>query len=216
MDCQLDLRTIKLVLILALASVCVACVGFRASDSSRMENIHLSVSEEQQYWKNWITAYCGEDCPLQPFVYSHSQQVVDQADNLIRRLGSHENSALFARVNIDNGLLHLIYLAWDDSSDRVDLVEAKGLMDRPSSSARTKGETPITTPLANLANKGDFVDILNPKMLDADSLYLSVRRGSDVSRFAAYGHEIDADGSEHALVQFARYLLRRSASKPKP
>jgi len=174
-----------------------------------MRNRHSIILEEQQYWKNWTTNNGDEQYPLQPFIYSHSQRVVNQTDNLIRDLDSHENATLFVRVNIDNGILHLIYLTWDNSSDKVDLVEAKGLTGHPSFHTHKKSEFPITTQLANLATKDGFVDVQNPQTLDADSLYLTVQRGSCISRFAAYGPEIDTSGHEDTLALFAQYLLKK-------
>jgi hypothetical protein len=208
MDYLRALRTISYILVLILPSI-----TFAEHDVQRsMENQSISIAGEQHVWDGLISDKLkSSGYPFAPFVYGYTQKVMAQADKMIEAVGRHDNSVLFARVNIDNGIFQVIYLAWDDSAEIIHLVRIDSENGRPLSHVRNKTQMPIISELKKLASRGNLIHTPEKNVLGGTSVYLTVKLRDATSRFAVYSPRlgIRITGSEDALEKFTRYFANK-------
>jgi len=166
-----------------------------------------SVQGEHRYWQAWIAAHGKQACLLQPFIYSYSENSVELVDELINKSGSHENDALFALVNIDNGFLQFFYAGWDTPLNQLHYIAFDGTTKAMRSGVLTD-KTQFIKELEALSAHDGFVDCQRARVFDESSFYLSIRIGSETTRFAAYAPDISGDDSQTNMEKFVQVLLK--------
>lgn len=204
MDCRRARHIIRPISILIfLWSMVVMSPAF-----CQMESPSISVSTEGKHWLNWSAENPRGESPLQPIISTHSQNIALEFDRVIAGLPSHENAALLAVVNIDNGIFQLAYVAWGQEKSPVQYVEAGTGKKKTVVKQSAATTTNITRDLERLMLKQQFIDVDNYKTLDASSVYLVIRRGEVVKRFAAYAPSVPLSGSSREnLKRIVKYFI---------
>lgn len=219
MDYLLDHRTINMLRIVSLIQFVGVCILLIPNllYASTMSKASISFEAEQQHWRQWIGAHDDNTCPLQPFIFGGTQAKLELAERLIKKLGTHDNVALFVRVNIDNGILKLAYLTWDEPGGLVYSIEGDGLKGKFTLSQDSVTNHVVIRLLNDLPINNDIVDLKNRKIFDADSMYLTVVKKGKITRYASYGPEIIHDQvNEVSLRQFAEYVNRLAKISNEP
>jgi hypothetical protein len=190
---------ISIILLLLFGAGTILCCE-HCKHMKKMTPDFLDFNIEQKYWNDWISINDDNTCPLQPFILSYTLSDFKIFEKEIIKLGDTHSYILFIQINIDNGIFYISYLAWNDAGQITGSLEWHGPESKIIRNRLNKKQ--INMHLVEELNNHDvFVDIGDRKLLDGDSLYLTLRHEDKYNRFAFYNPKINEDNIPYLLVK---------------
>ncbi|MBU2487799.1 MAG: hypothetical protein KKA60_00250 [Proteobacteria bacterium] len=162
----------------------------------------ISLTSEQEFWKNWISKNDDNTCPLAPFILSYTQAGIIKFEKEIQKIAKQDYAILFIRISIDNGILNYLFLSWNEDDRFIKSIYLDGAGDQIITNISLKNYFKIIQSLQEISNHSIFVDTGNRNVIDATTIYLSLWNKGRASRFAIYNPKFEEDYRMNIKIPF--------------